>query len=128
MAKDEGIRPYGPGKFATILDSHAYGVTLDGGVDEEASYPEGDGWYGLIWLDDTVRDVVCTDAENADQALTEEEEDLLDESVAVIFFERSDGIVEVDWYMLPKEAEKAWSDIISDTEDDEDDEDEEEGD
>lgn len=118
MAK--GIRSYGPGKFSTILDSHAYGVTLDGGVDEEASYPqEGSGWYGLIWIDDGFRDVVSTDAENADEALTKEEEDLLDDSVAVIFFERSDGIVEVDWFETKKEAEQQWAEILVDTEEDE---------
>jgi len=123
MAK-KGIRSYGPGKFSTILDSHAYSVTLDGGVDDEESYEEGGGWYGLLWLDDTVRDTVCTDADNAGEALTQEEEDLLDESVAVIFFERSDGIVEVEWFSDKPEAEAAWEDIQAEF----DDEEEEEGD
>lgn len=124
MAK--GIRSYGPGKFYTILDSHAYGVTLDGGADEEATYPqEGSGWFGLLWLSDGVRDVIVTDAEKADEALTEEEEDLLDDSVAVIFFERSDGIVEADWFADKKEAEAEWASILADTEGDEDEKEEE---
>ena len=50
-ADRDGIRAYGPGKFYTVLDSYAFGVTLDGGADEEESYPEGGGWYGLLWVD-----------------------------------------------------------------------------
>ena len=29
------IRPYGPGKFSTILDSYVYQVSLEGGCDDE---------------------------------------------------------------------------------------------
>ena len=126
MAK--GIRSYGPGKFSTILDSYAYEMTLDGGADEEASYPqEGSGWYGVVWLDGDARERISEIAvENKDE-LTKEEEDKLDESEAVIFFERSDGIVETDWFENKKEAEEHWADILVDTEgEDEDDEDEEE--
>lgn len=128
--RDEGIRSYGPGKFATILDSHAFTVTLDGGADEEATYPqEGSGWYGLLWIDkDTINRVHEIAAEEKDN-LTEEEEDLLDDSAAVIFFERSDGIVEADWFDNKREAEEEWANILVDTEGDEDeDEEDEEGD
>lgn len=118
MAK--GIRSYGPGKFSTILDSYAYGVTLDGGADEEEGYPEGGGWYGLLWIDGSARDVISTDADNAGETLTPEEEDLLDESVAVIFFERSDGIIETDWFDDKKEAEEHWADIQSEFEEEDD--------
>ena len=48
-------------------------------------------------------------AENRE--LTEEEEDLLNDNVVVILFERSDGIVEADWFDKKREAEKAWAGI-----------------
>jgi hypothetical protein len=111
---DDGIRPYGPGKFHTLIDSFAFEVAGDG-VDEEASYGEGGGWYGLVLLDAPTRKrVVEVAAENRD-ALTEDEQDLLDDSVAIIFFERSDGIVEADWFEDEKKAEKAWEEIEADT-------------
>ena len=133
MAK--GIRSYGPGKFATVLDSYAYEMTLDGGADEEATYPqEGSGWYGVVWFEPGTRERVREIAEEEGDRLTEEEEDLLDETKAVILFERSDGIVEVEWYDNLKEAEEAWANVLVDTEgeeedeEDEDEEDEEEAD
>ena len=123
MAKDKGIRSYGPGKFATVLDSYAYELTLDGGADEEASYPqEGSGWYGLVWVDPDTRRAVREIAEADMGPLTEEEEELLADTSAVVLFERSDGIVEVDWFDDKEEAEEEWADILVDTEGDEDEE------
>lgn len=121
---DEGIRSYGPGKFATILDSHAYRVSGDGGTDEEASYPDGGGWFGIVWINDAVRDAFAEEAANENETLTKEEDALLDESVAVIFYERSDGIVEVTWYDNKREAEEEWAQVLVDTEGDEDEEEE----
>lgn len=119
------IRSYGPGKFVKLIDSYAYELTLDGGPDEEASYPqEGSGWYGLLWLDPETRDAVAKVAVDHDDEITPEEEDLLDDSKAVIFFERSDGIVEADWFDDKKEAEEAWAEILVDTEGDEEEEEE----
>ena len=125
-ASAKGIRSYGPGKFYTLLDSFAYEMALDGGVDEEASYGEGDGWYGLVWLDDDSLDQIMGIAKGEKETLTEEEEDLVDDSVAVIFFERSDGIVEADWFDEKKDAEKQWAEIEADTSSDEAEEEEEE--
>lgn len=123
MAKEKGIRSYGPGKFATVLDSYAYELTLDGGADEEASYPqEGSGWYGLVWVDPDTRRAVREIAEADMGPLTEEEEELLADTSAVVLFERSDGIVEVDWFDDKEEAEEEWADILVDTEGDEDEE------
>ena len=122
---DEGIRSYGPGKFHTLIDSYAFEVAGDG-VDEEASYGEGDGWYGLVLLDGPTRKRVAeVAAENKDE-LTEDEQELLDDSVAVIFFERSDGIVEADWFEDKTKAEEAWTDIEADTEEEKEEEEEEE--
>ena len=128
---DDGIRSYGPGKFHTLIDSYAFKTTLDG-VDEEASYGEGGGWYGLVLLDDATRKSVHEVAVKNKDELTEEEQELLNDSAAVIFFERSDGTVEADWFEDKKKAEKAWADIEADTaeegEDGEEDEEEEEED
>lgn len=109
-----GIRPYGHGKFHTLIDSYAYAVTLDGGADEEESYEEGGGWYGLLWIDDDSADTIrknALDAEVLGEGLNRDEERLLDESVAVIFFERSDGIVDADWFGNKQDAEAAWEEI-----------------
>jgi CO dehydrogenase/acetyl-CoA synthase beta subunit len=125
-AAEDGIRSYGPGKFYTVLDSYAYEVSGDGGADEEASYGEGNGWYGLLWVDKNLSESIREIAKENDDELTEEEEDLLKSSKAVIFFERSDGIVEADWFDTKDEAEKAWANVLVDTEEGEEEEDDEE--
>jgi hypothetical protein len=107
----KGIRSYGPGKFDTIIDGYVYDFAIDGGVDEEESYPEGGGWYGLVMLDDSAREAIRQAVHYTDDELTEEEEDLLDDSEAIILFERSDGIVEADWFSSRKEALDEWAGI-----------------
>ncbi len=108
MAK--GIRSYGPGKFSTIIDGYAFDVGLDG-IDEEESYPDGGGWYGLLMLDKQSREAICQAAHYAEDELTQDEEDQLEDSAAIIFFERSDGIVETDWFDKREEALDEWADI-----------------
>ena len=125
-AAEDGIRSYGPGKYYTVLDSYAYEMTLDGGADEESTYGEGNGWYGLVWIDKGAKKRVREIAKENEDELTEEEDELLDDSVAVILFERSDGIVEADWFDTKKEAEKAWANVLADTEEGEEEEDDEE--
>jgi len=124
MAEETGIRRYGPGKFDTIIDSYAYGVTLDG-ADEEVVLGEGNGWYGLLQLDKTTRDRIHQAAHYEEDDLTEEESDLLEDSAAVIFFERSDGIVESDWFDDMGKTKKAWDQIEADVEEDEDEDEDE---
>jgi len=41
----EGIRPYGPGKFDTVLDAYVYELSLAGCDDEMG---EDGRWYGLL--------------------------------------------------------------------------------
>ena len=107
----KGIRSYGPGKFHTILDSYAHEVAIDG-IDEEESYPDGGGWYGLLWLDESARDaVVDTAIDQYRDKLTSEETKLLNSAKAIIFFERSDGIVEAKWFYNKKEAKEDWAKI-----------------
>ena len=129
MAIEVGIRSYGPGKFYKLIDSYLYEISLNGGPDREASYGEGNGWYGFMNLNPATKSEVHVIASEADDELTDEEVDLLSESVAVIFFERSDGIVEADWFSDMDKAEAVWDEIEADTEgDDEDEEDDEEED
>ena len=82
-ASAKGIRSYGPGKFYTLLDSFLFEVTLDGRVDEEGSYGDSGGWYGLVWLDDDSIDQIKKVAEEEEESLTEEEEDLVDRKSVV---------------------------------------------
>ena len=70
MAK-KGIRPYGPGKYGKIIDGYAHDVALDGGLDEEESYPDGGGWYGLLLLDKQARDAIHQAAHYAEDDLYE---------------------------------------------------------
>jgi hypothetical protein len=126
-ASARGIRSYGPGKFYTLLDSYAYELALDEGVDEEASYGEGEDWYGLVWLDNDARDQIADIAVTHDgNQLSGEELDLLNDRMAVIFFERSDGTIEADWFENKKEAEEAWAEIEADTSEEEEEGEEEE--
>lgn len=106
----KGIRPYGPGKFNTIIDGYAFELTGDG-VDEEASYPDGGGWWGLVRIDHSFRGAVRDVAEEKDDDLTSAELAMLDTAVAVIFHERSDGIVESDWYDNIEDANEQWTAI-----------------
>jgi len=119
----------GPGKFSTNLDAYAYELTTDGGADEEASYGEGNGWYGLVWIDADARRAIREIAAG-DVALDDEDDLVLDGSGAVILFERSDGIVESHWYDDDRKAQSEWEAIEADTaeeeEEDEDEDDEEE--
>ena len=105
-----GIRSYGPGKFYTILDSYAHEAAING-IDEEESYPDGGGWYGLLWLDDSARDAILDFVIDGKDKLTDEEYELLKKAKAIIFFERSDGIVKAEWFYNKKEAKEDWAKI-----------------
>ena len=125
---ENGIRSYGPGKFNTILDGFVYELALDG-VDEEISLGEGQGWYGFLEFDEKtagqIRELMA--AQHEPDEPTEEEEKRLTFASAVIIYERSDGIVEVQWFDNPKEAEEEWA-AIEEEFSDEDEEDEGEDD
>lgn len=127
MATETGIRSYGPGKFNKILDGYIYELALDG-VDEEISLGEGQGWYGFLEFDEKtakqVRELMATRHEPDEP--TEEEERLLTFTSAVILFERSDGIVEVEWFDNPVEAEEEWAEIEKEFSEDDDEEEPEE--
>lgn len=137
MAKNE-IRNYGPGKFHRIIDSYAYELTLDGGADREESYEDGGGWYGFIELDSNSAHQILKRAQeqgarSAKGLLTDAEMDLINESAAIIFYERTDGTVEATWFDNMADADEAWAEIEEEFEglgddDDSDDNDDDEGD
>jgi hypothetical protein len=106
-----GIRSYGPGKFYKLIDSYAYEVTLDGGPDEETGSVDEGGWYGFLNLNSATKENIRAVAAEEDDVLTEWEDDQLIESQAIIFHERTDGIVEADWFKSLKDAETQWAEI-----------------
>jgi hypothetical protein len=120
-----GIRSYGPGKFNYVMEEYVYEACLNQGTPDEEISHEGFGWYALLVLDASARRFIREIAEDADDELTRDEDELLDDSEALILHERSDGIVEVDWYDHASEAHKVWEGLEEELADDEDDEDDE---
>ena len=110
-----GIRPYGPGKFSTILDSYVYSVSLDGGCDEEeGSVSECGEWYGIMRNGRTI----FRDHDPLLETLTPEEQEQLTSSAGVILREDSNGFVSVDYYGTAESLETAWSQIVDQLSDD----------
>ena len=106
------IRPYGPGKFDTILDAYVYDVSLDGGCDEELGESDSFGWYGLMRADKSFAGDVRREAErNQDQDLTEGEWLLLTGTAGVILSEDSQGFVSVEYFDTQAELETAWMEL-----------------
>lgn len=102
------IRPYGPGKFNTILDSYVYSVSLDGGCDEEeGSVSECGEWYGIMRNGRTI----FRDHDPMLETLTPEEQEQLTSSAGVILREDSNGFVSVTYYDTADSLELAWSQI-----------------
>jgi len=113
--KPTGIRPYGPGKFSTVLDSYVYSVSLDGGCDEESGdVSECGEWYGVMRNGGTI----FRDHDPMLDTLTAEEQEKLTSSAGVILREDSNGFVSVDYYGTAESLETAWSQIVDPSSDD----------
>jgi hypothetical protein len=106
MANDT-IRPYGPGKFSTILDSYVYSVSLDGGCDEADESCCGE-WYGIMRNGRTI----FRDHDPMLETLNTAEQDQLTSSAGVILREDSNGFVSVDYYGTAESLETVWSQIV----------------
>jgi hypothetical protein len=103
------VRPYGPGRFSTILDSYVYSVSLDGGCDEEeGSVSECGAWYGIMRNGFTI----FRDNDPLLETLNTAEQDQLTSSAGVILREDSDGFVSVTYYDTDGSLETAWSQIV----------------
>lgn len=110
---ETGIRPYGPGKFSTMLDAYVYDVSLDSGTDEECGDSSWAGrWYGLMRGGRSI----FKNGDPACEELTEEERNLLFDSAGVIVSESSDGFVDVDYYDTDTELDAAWAVCLSECE------------
>jgi hypothetical protein len=108
------------GKFDTLLDSYLWELSLEGGPDAEAGYPDGGGWFGLMRFDPAVLATLQNIAATHGDQLTEDEIKEIDANVGVILFERSDGIVEAAWYDDQAALEADWNNILADVYGDED--------
>lgn len=102
----ESIRPYGPGKFSTILDQYVYSVSLDGGCDEECNV--ADIWYGLMRHGHTI----FRDHDPFLETLNTAEQKQLTESAGTILHEDSNGFVYVQYFDSVDVMEKAWNEVL----------------
>lgn len=111
------IRPYGPGKFNTILDAYVYSVSLDGGCDSEAGdVSEYGEWYGLMRNGRTI----FRDNDPFLEPLNDEEREHLTSSAGVIIREDSQGFVFVNYFDSEENLDKKWAEIEKQFADDED--------
>lgn len=109
---EEGIRSYGPGKFSNVIDGYVYAIMMDGFADEELGEAETFGHYALVRLGDKDSlEFVEREVREQGDELTAEERDLIHDSAGVVFYTRSDGIVEASYFDTKSELDKAWSDL-----------------
>lgn len=105
-----GIRPYGPGKFNTILDAYVWNVSVDGGTDEECGdVSEVGRWAGLMRNGSTI----FRDHDPLLETLNEDEQNQLTSSVGVILEEDSQGFVYVTYYDDEETLESDWATLES---------------
>jgi hypothetical protein len=105
---ESGIRPYGAGKFNTILDSYVYEVSLQGGCDDDMGSVQEDGvWYGLMKNGHTI----FQDHDPGMEKLNEDERKKLSECAGVIIREDSNGFVHVSYYETSADLDTAWRDV-----------------
>jgi hypothetical protein len=111
MAKKnyEGIRPYGPGKFSTILDSYVYGVSLGGGCDEEEGNSDAGIWYGIMRNGRTI----FKDHDPFLEPLNDAEREQLTSVAGVILYQDSNGFVYVTYYNDNDELESEWAKVVA---------------
>ena len=110
MDTNDTIRPYGPGKFDTILDSYVYSVSLDGGCDSECgSVDETGRWYGMMRGSLSLSHADKRDCDYFDLNSAERAE--LTKYAGVIVSEDSQGFVSVEYFKTTEELDEAWSEI-----------------
>lgn len=105
------IRPYGPGKFSTILDSYVYSVSLDGGCDEESGSTDEGMWYGLMRNGRTI----FRDHDPMLGTLNDAEQARLTGCAGVIISENCQGLVYVHYYQTAEQLEEAWGLVLTET-------------
>jgi hypothetical protein len=108
------LRPYGPGKFSTMLDAYVYQVSLEGGCDSEAGDSSVNSWYGLMRNGRSV----FRDHDPMLEQLTEAKSEFLLNagSAGVIVREDSDGFVAVEYFDDRAALDARWQEIEAETE------------
>lgn len=122
----KGIRRSGPGKFNTILDSVIYQMIGEGMGDESCGDVSEVGFAAekISLGRDAIKEAERISAE--DDGLTDEEVDMIKDSVGAIMVENDQGFVTVDYYENEKEFEKDWEEIQDDASPEDEEEEEEE--
>lgn len=114
--RDEGeIRPYGAGKYDTILDSlidqHEMGTEDIGSVDEL-------GYFALLGFPETdirsfIDELNAASVRGFGEPLTEAEKEEIENAIGVIMDENDQGFVHMQWFYEGEEAEmeSKWDEI-----------------
>ena len=105
------IRPYGPGKFNTLIDSLVWNL-LQEGTDEELA-EQGFGWKALFKVDGAPLNIQVQE-ENKDTQLNVAESQFLQEQIGLIASEDEDGFATVSYFDDPVDLDSAWSAIQAD--------------
>jgi hypothetical protein len=102
------IRPYGPGKFNTILDAYVWSVSLDGGCDDETGDVVETGvWYGMMRNGRTI----FRDHDPHLESLNDDEREKLTACAGVILSEDSNGFVTITYYDTDEGLDNAWHEV-----------------
>jgi hypothetical protein len=107
MSKYSALRPYGPGKFYTMLDAAVWEASLDGGPDEESGSVDELGWSGLVRA--PILDATCEQWAE----LTDEERAFVAAHAGAILFEDSQGFVSVDYFETAAALDAAWAKVVA---------------
>ena len=108
------IRPYGPGKFNTLVDSLVWNFLQTNGSEEELAEP-GFGWRAVVQLaeGETPLNILVQEA-NPQQPLNVAEATFLQAQVGFIAAEAQDGSVDIDYFDDPGDLETAWTAVQDD--------------
>jgi hypothetical protein len=111
--KKNQVRPYGPGKFDTMLDAAVYQLSLDGADEEAGDVSEVGFWSGLMYNGE----IMSQELEISKETNTTREERayLAKEGQAgVILTENDQGFVNVSYFKNKKDLKDAWEAIVED--------------
>ena len=98
------LRPYGPGKYDTMLDAYIHDLSMNG-CDEECGDTQDGLWYGLL----RGIQVEMPFSDIAAGRLTDDELAFLRQHRAgAILSEDSQGFVTVDYFTSQRSIEAAW--------------------
>ena len=108
------IRPYGPGKFNTVVDSLVWDAIQTNGTDQELA-EQGFGWRGIVRKGETGLELeVQALPAYKENPLNPAEIEFLAAQVGCIASEAEDGHVDITYFDNPEELEGAWKAIQED--------------